>query len=116
MIEERDPMLQGLFTAAAQPGFDDDFAARVVARIDAQRRQVLVGWAVAGLVMVALGWFLYEPLQDAVFGLSGLLPSQLIAIDTAWASQLLAPVNSIAAVVGVSFLAGRAFYKRLFTS
>ena len=114
MSDERDPTLQELFDIASNVEHDDDFPARVMAKIDAERRQVLAGWAVAGLVLVAVGWFLYEPLQNLVFGLSELLPSQLIELDTEWASQLLAPINSVAALVAVGYFAFRALYKKVF--
>lgn len=113
MSDERDPTLQEMFTIARRVEYDDDFTARVMTKIDAGRRQVLAGWTVAGLALVIVGWFLYEPLQNAVFGLSQLLPSQLVEVDTAWASQLLAPVNSVAALVAVGYFAFRALYKKV---
>ena len=78
-----------------------------------RNRALFAGWAVAGLVLVVVGWFLYEPLQSAVVGLSQLLPSQLFEVDSEIASLLLAPINSVAALVAVGFFAFRALYKKV---
>jgi len=113
MTDDRDPGLQALFDAAPVASASDAFVRQVMADIDRVRRRTLFGWALAGLVLLPITWWLSGPVTSAVALVGKLMPDTLISIDDVWLEQLFAPVNSVTGVVGLLFLVGWVFYRKI---
>jgi hypothetical protein len=85
----------------------------ITLQIDRQRRHTMIGWALAGIALVPVAWWLSRPLA-AVFDFAArLMPHSLVHIETAWLDQLLAPVNSLYGVVGLFFLLAWWLFRKL---
>lgn len=114
MTNEYDPRLQALFAQAEQVFDRESFAKDVMAHIDRDRRRAIALWGIIGAVVV-IGLALLAPILVSTFSLvSGLLPTELVQIETTWLRQLASPVNSIAAAVAVGGIALRKFYLFIF--
>ncbi|MBT8081965.1 MAG: hypothetical protein KJP08_03840 [Gammaproteobacteria bacterium] len=114
MSSDFDPRLQALF-AEARKAFDREaFTRDVMAQIDAGRRRTVVVWAVAATVTVVVLIFLAAPVLTALRLVTELLPVSVVEIQSDWMKQLLAPVNSVAALIAVLALGIRKFYRRIF--
>ena len=113
---ERDPLLQELFDIANQDLAGEAFLAGIMAEIDALRRRAIVAWGLAGLVLAAVAWVLTPVIVAAVNLMSQALPQSLIEIDdtSSIISQVLSPLNSVAAVVAVTVLVIVFAYRRIF--
>jgi len=98
MTDERDLTLQRLFDVASQDMSGTAFVDAVMLRIDKLRRKVVIGWAVAGLLLLPVGWLLAAPL-----------------LDEGLAAQMFAPINSFSAIAAVAILGARVLYKKIFT-
>ena len=109
-----DPKLQALFLQARQAVDRDAFVRDVMARIDRERRRTLLVWA--GLIVVALAVLtaLSGPVFAAVGMATQLLPVSLVEIEADWLRLLVAPINSVAAVIAVGILLLRKFFRRIF--
>ena len=113
MTEDRNPGLQALFDAARPTDADSAFVERVMAEIARDRRRTVFGWALAGLLLAPVAWWLTGPLV-ALFGLvQQLLPDSLIEVETTWLATLVAPINSVGFIVGMVFLAAWRFFWKL---
>ena len=114
MSSDYDPRLQALF-AEAREAFDREaFTHRVMAQVDAgRRRSMAISAIAAGFVLVVLV-FLAAPLLTALQLMTDLLPASVVEIENDWAKKLLAPVNSMAALIAVLALGMRKFYRRIF--
>jgi len=115
MTDERDLTLQRLFDVASQDMSGTAFVDAVMLRIDMLRRRVVIGWAVAGLLLLPVVWLLTAPLQDTVLLLSQILPRSLVELDEGLAAQMFAPINSFSAIAAVAILGARVLYKKIFT-
>jgi hypothetical protein len=114
MSSDYDPRLQALF-AEAREAFDREaFTRRVMAQVDAGRRRTLAIWAIAAVLTMVVLVFLAAPVFTALRLVTELLPVSVVEIENDWAKQLLAPVNSVAALIAVLALAVRKFYRRIF--
>ena len=113
---ERDPLLQQLFDLANRDLGGEAFIAGVMAEIDALRRRAVIAWMAAGVVLLAVAWLLTPTMVAAVGLASQALPRSLVEVDqpAALVSQVLAPLNSIAAVLAVTVLAIVFALKKLF--
>lgn len=113
---ERDPLLQKLFEIANHELPGEAFLAGIMAEIDALRRRAMIAWAVAGLVVAVAAWLLTPVVVAAVNLVSQALPQSLIEIDdtSAIVSQILSPLNSVAAVVAVTALVIGFAYRKIF--
>lgn len=87
-----------------------------MAEIDALRRRAIIAWAAAGLVLAVAAWLLTPVMVGAVSLVSRALPQSLIEIEdpSAMISQVLSPLNSVAAVVAVTVLVMVFAYRRIF--
>ena len=113
MTDERDPGLQAMFDTAREGTTDEAFVARVMADVEKSQRRTVISWVIAGLLLAPLAWWLSAPLLGAVDLASQLLPDSLIDVEEQWLTQLLAPVNSVAGVVGLAFLGAWAAYRKI---
>ncbi len=116
MTHDRDPALERIFDDAKRDVPEGEFTDRVMSTVDGLRRKVFIAWIIAGLIILPIGWLISAPAQDAVQLLLRFLPTALIEVETDWVAQFLAPVNSMAAVFVLGFVALRMAYKRIFSS
>lgn len=114
MTNEYDPRLQALFAQAEQAFDRDSFAQDVMAHIDRDRRRAMTVWSLIGAIVLVSLAVLAPFLMSTAALVSGLLPTELVQIETTWLRQLVSPVNSIAAAVAVGGLALRKFYLFIF--
>ncbi len=114
MTDDRDPGLQALFDAAPRATANPTFVARVMTDIDGQRRKTIYGWIAAALLLTPVIWLISKPVVAAMSVATQLLPSSLIEIEPGLAAQMLAPINSVSGVVGLLFLGGWMFYRKIF--
>lgn len=106
MTLDRDPLLQKLFDIANRDLPGDVFVTSVMSSIDALRRRVIIAWAAAGLILALAAWLLTPTMVRAVNLLSRALPQSLVEFGepSALIGQVLAPLNSVAAVIAVAVL------------
>ncbi len=116
MTDERDPRLEALFDAAREELASEEFAAAVMVRVAHSRRRALLGWAAVAVVLLTGAWLVSGPLTNAVNLLTQLLPQSLVEVDAGnrFLVQLLAPINSVAAVVALGLFGLRLAYKKIF--
>jgi len=114
MMDERDPGLLALFDSASRAHEDDAFVTRVMADINTLRRRSVIGWLVFGIIMAPVAWWLSTPITSVLDLASQLLPDSLIVVEEQWMAQLLAPVNGVSGVVGLTILVGWWFYRKIF--
>ena len=93
---------------------DDDFTDRVMARIASRRRRLLGGRLAIAALLVALELLLDAPLQNSLAAIAQVLATPLLRVESGWLGVLLAPINSIAGLVGLMLLALQSLYRRLF--
>lgn len=114
MSNDYDPRLEALF-AEAREAFDREaFTRRVMARVDADRRRAMLVWAIGAAVVTVVLVFLAAPVLTTLQLVTELLPVSVVEVENDWARQLLAPVNSVAALIAVLALGVRKFYRRIF--
>ena len=112
MNEVLDKGIQDLFDAARNDAPDAAFVATVMAKVNAQRRHTLVVWTLAGVVLLAVAAMLTGPVtilnwsfvRDDVPRSLACRQIALAIREDALITQFLAPLNSVAAIVGVSLL------------
>ena len=117
MTDPRDSMdstLQGLFDAAREETAGADFVAQVMARVDAKRRNTMLGWAALGLVLLPIGWLLTSPLQIIINLITQFLPTQLLSIENQVLAQLVGPLNTAAVPIGFGLLFAMYAYRKIF--
>jgi len=113
MTDARDPGLQAMFDSTREDAADDAFVARVMADVEKGQRRTVISWVFAGLLLAPVAWWLSTPLLGAVDLATQLLPDTLIAVEEGLLAQLLAPVNSVAGVVGLVFLGAWVAYRKI---
>lgn len=107
---ELDPRLTAIFAHSYTDLAPDNFVSEVMAATRRANRREMLGRVVLGLVvMLAM-----IPLQDAALELAALLMVQLIKLEQGLAAVLLAPVNSVGALLALVLFAIRAAHRRLF--
>jgi hypothetical protein len=99
MTEERDPILQQLFTEARQDLDDEVFTARVMQRSRFARYQTAAGWLAAALILVVGAGVLFTPLQEFALLVGQGLTTALIDLGDGWWALVVAPINSVASVL-----------------
>jgi hypothetical protein len=114
MTDDRDPGLQALFDAAPRASANHEFVARVMADIDRKRHRTIIGWAAAAMLLVPAIWWLSSPIVTMMNLVTRLMPTTLIEVESDLLAQLVAPVNSVAGVGGLLFLAAWMFYRKIF--
>lgn len=114
MNSEYDPQLQALF-AEAKEAFDRDaFTRRVMAEVDAGRRRAMGVSAVIAAAAIIVLALLADPVLAALRLMTDLLPVSVVEIENDWINKLLAPINSVAALLALLALGVRKFYRRIF--
>jgi hypothetical protein len=113
MNNERDPELEVLFADAAAESPNGDFQDKVMTGVATRRRNVMLGRIAIVALIVLLEVLLSAPLQSTVGVIVDVLGSPLIELSQPMLAMILAPVNSIAGVVGGVLLLVHFLYRRL---
>lgn len=111
MNDERDPLLEQFFAEADQDFDGEAFVARVIASANKRRRQRLVILLAASLAVVPAVWLITAPLNVAVQSLTEFVSQPITAGGSG--PLILAPLNSIASVLGLGLLGVLAMYRWL---
>jgi hypothetical protein len=107
---ERDPRLLALFAEADQVPTDTLFTARTIGKVQLkEHRRLIVG---AGIGVI--GALLAIPLQDAAVPVAQFVLTSVVEVDNQLLAQILAPINSVGAVLSAVLLLTRAAHRRLF--
>jgi hypothetical protein len=114
MSSEYDPRLQALFARARETFDREAFTHRVMARVDAGRRRTIGVWVFVAAITLVMLAFLAAPVLTALELMTELLPASVVKIENDLAKQLLAPINSVAALAVLLALGARKFYRRIF--
>ncbi len=115
MTTERDSAVQTLFDVAKHDLAEEPFVTRVMSQVDNLRRRTVIGWIAVGLVLVACAWLLAAPVQDAVQLLAQALSLSLFEVGDRWIANLMAPINSVAGLVGLGLLGLMAAVRKIFS-
>jgi hypothetical protein len=110
MNDEREPSLQAAFANATRELAEDPFLTRTMQRTDTLTRRRVVRRIGIALLLGLLAM----PLQDFALAVTPVLAQSLIDLDAGLATQLLAPVNSVAGLLSMVLLTLRAAHRRLF--
>lgn len=113
MSDERDPLIESLFDEADYGLEDETFTNAVVDRVKGRRSAALVSRLAVLALLVALEVVLESPLQASLGVVADVLGMSLIELESEWLAFVLAPVNSIAGLLGITLLALNALYRRL---
>ena len=112
MSNDRDPVLEALFEKT-QPKIDKNgFVENVMARVDKRRRNVMIGRLLIVALIFVLEFLPSSPLQNSVGKMAQSLGTELVDLDAAWFAFIVAPVNSIAGIVGLLMLGLHMLYRR----
>jgi hypothetical protein len=114
MSDERDPILEALFTEAKRDLVDDAFTDAVIARVGSRRRRVIAGRLAIAALLIAFELLLDAPLQHSLGALADALNTPLFEVGHRWFGVLLAPLNSVAGIVGLVLLGVHVLYRKLF--
>jgi hypothetical protein len=113
MTIEKDSALQAWFDSAPQAAPNEAVVANIARQIDGQRRRTMLGWAVAGIALLPVAWWLSGAFATLFRLIVRLMPDSLVNIETAWLDQVLAPINSLAGVAGLVFLFAWWLFRKL---
>ena len=109
-LPERDPMLQALFDAARRPLPGDGFTIQLMARAERLRRRELLLRGFVGACVAVLA----VPLQDYMLPLTELMMTSLIEVDGGLLSIVIAPINTLGALLSLGFFGLRKARQKLF--
>ena len=114
MNNDRDPMLESLFAEAAYELTDDNFNAEVMASVEKRRRIVFAGRVTIVALLIVLEILLSAPMQHSIGILTGVLSTSLLEVNNEWLAVAVAPLNSVAGIVGILLLGLHTLYRRWF--
>lgn len=113
MSDERDPLLESLFAEARIDLSEDDFGQQVMAKVEKRRRNVLFGRVGFVALIVMLEFLLSAPLQNSVGAATEALGASLLDVGNEWLAVIVAPLNSIAGLLGMLLLGLHTVYRKL---
>lgn len=113
MKQERDPVLETLFAQTAQDLVDDGYTAQVMQKVERRRRYVTAGRVAIVAAIFGFDLLLSSPLQHSLGAFAQVLATPLVDVQNEWLASLLAPLNSIAGLIGMLFLALHLLYRRM---
>ncbi len=113
MNDERDPVLESLFVQAERELVDDTYTADVMAMVEKRRRNVTIGRLAIVLMIITFELLLSAPLQNSVGVLTQVLSTTLIELENEWVASAVAPLNSIAGLIGMTFLGVHFLYRKV---
>ncbi|MDA4845998.1 hypothetical protein [Hoeflea poritis] len=114
MTEERDPQLTSLFAAAEEKLEERDFVSAVMTGVEKQARWALVRRIGVAAALVLCAMILAAPAQDAVAAVMHWLMVPLIRFEQPLPSQILLPLNNVAAALFLALVVLRLLRRRLF--
>jgi len=109
---ERDQNLLQVFASAPDAQASTAFTTEVLDGTSRLRRRRLIRRALLGLLLSLL----LPPLQDFGVALTQVLMISLVQLEAGLVGQLLAPINSVGAVLSAVLFSLRLVHKRLFLS
>ncbi len=112
MTDERDPQLEALFVQAEQELTDDGYVDQVMDRLRRHRRNSLIGRFTAVGLLVLLEVLLSAPLQNSAAAIADALSTSLFSVESQWIAFALAPLNSVAGLLGLLLLWMHFLYRR----
>lgn len=112
MSTDRNPQLEALFHGDQDLPVDDCFTVAVERAIDRRRKKILLGRVLIITAIVALELALNLPVQSTLGVVAEWLETSLLPLGDGWFAMLLAPLNSVAGVVGMVLLALHYLYRR----
>ncbi len=104
MTNERDPNIESLFRASTDELPNGSFTDTVMAEVENRRRRSMIGWGVVAVVLLVSAWLAVLAIQDALFVVSELLPTQLIDLGDNLVAGFIAPLNSPSGLAGIAGL------------
>jgi hypothetical protein len=113
MNDERDPLLESLFSQAEHELVEDKFTVQVMAGVKKRRRNVLIGRLGIVALFVALELLLSSPLQNAAGGITQVLSMSLIEVENEWLTRVFGPLNSVAGLLGMMLLGMQFLYRKM---
>ena len=113
MNDERDPLLESLFSQAERELVEDKFTVQVMDRVKKRRRNVLIGRVAIVALIVVLELLLSAPLQNTAGVITQSLGTSLIEVESEWLTLVFAPLNSIAGLIGMLLLGMQFLYRRM---
>ncbi len=113
MTEDRDPFLQSLFDDSRLEPVSEEFTSAVVSRTYSLRNKLIT--VAVGLIVILLvyTWFYGAPGQGLALAMAKFLSTSLIDLGNSWAALILAPINSIAGLLAITFKLLRSFSKKI---
>jgi len=112
MNNGRDPLLESLFRQAEHDLVEDEFTTRVMDQVATRRRNVLIGRFAIVALIVALELLLSSPLQNSAGVITQALNTSLIDLGSGKLAVTIAPLNSVAGLIGMLLLGTQFFYRR----
>jgi hypothetical protein len=112
MNNERDPVLEAIFSLPESKPANDSFTNEVMNRVEARRRRVLLGRVAIVVALFALEFLLSAPLNESLEAVAGALGTNLIRMNESWFATLIAPLNSVAGLLGMLLLGLQFVYRR----
>ncbi len=113
MNDERDPLLESLFAQAVCELVNGNFHTKVMASIEKRRRTVLFGRVAIVALLIAFELLMSSPMQNFVGVITEALSTTLIEVTNDWLSTAVAPVNSVAGLIGMLLLGAHTLYRRM---
>jgi hypothetical protein len=113
MNDERDPLLESLFSQAERELVEDQFTLQVMDRVEKRRRNVLIGRVAIVALIIVLELLLSAPLQNTAGVITQALGTSLIEVESGWLTLIFAPLNSIAGLIGMLLLGMQFLYRRM---
>ncbi|MDH3789659.1 MAG: hypothetical protein OES53_13960 [Xanthomonadales bacterium] len=114
MADDRDPILQELFTEPAQELAGDAFVDGVMFRTRRRIHWLLASLAVLAIVLVFSLWLMSAPALQFINLLTEALTTQLFDVGDGWMAWILLPVNSVAGLLVIVAKIARMTWKRIF--
>jgi len=112
MSNDKDPLLESLFAETAYEPVDDDFNAEVMANVDKRRRNVFIGRVAIVALLVVFELMLSSPMQHSVSIMTEAMSTSLFEVNNEWLATAIAPLNSVAGLVGMLLLGLHTLYRR----
>jgi hypothetical protein len=113
MSDERDPLLESLFAEAAIESADEEFNNAVMENVKRRRRNVLIGRVSIVALIVLFELLLSSPMQNSIGTMTAALSMSLVDLPAGWFASAVAPLNSIAGLIGVLLLGVHALYRKM---
>lgn len=113
MNDDRDPKLELLFDEAETNLTDDAFTDSVNDSLVRRRRRILLGRLSVLAALIMLEVVLESPLRLYLGVIAEVLGMPLLLIHDEWLSFVIAPINSVAGLVGLVLLGLNWLYRKI---